>query len=213
MTKDLPPYVMATGTLKSVLEKIKKAAVPPRFTQDFLVTKLGFKGSGSTKAIIPFFKKIGLLGSDGIPTSLYEKFRDPDPQKAGFAIAESMKVGYTDLYERDEYFHDLDKNKTKDFLVTATGSDPKNASINSLNNTLEVLKSFANFDRKSATVEDDNQIEKTKQIPKATPAAKSSKSDFNISYTINLNLPETSDPAVFDAIFKSLKEHILSDEE
>jgi hypothetical protein len=28
---------------------------------------------------------------------------------------------------------------------------------------------------------------------------------FNLGYTINLNLPATSDPAVFDAIFQELK--------
>jgi hypothetical protein len=35
----------------------------------------------------------------------------------------------------------------------------------------------------------------------------------NLSYTINLNLPATSDQAVFNAIFKSLREHLLSHEE
>jgi hypothetical protein len=32
---------------------------------------------------------------------------------------------------------------------------------------------------------------------------------LNLGYTINLNLPATSDPAVFNAIFKALKEHLL----
>lgn len=36
---------------------------------------------------------------------------------------------------------------------------------------------------------------------------------LNLGYTINLNLPATSDPAVFNAIFKSLKEHLLRDED
>ena len=34
---------------------------------------------------------------------------------------------------------------------------------------------------------------------------------MNLSYTINLNLPATTDVAVFNAIFKSLKEHLLKD--
>ena len=32
---------------------------------------------------------------------------------------------------------------------------------------------------------------------------------INLGYTINLQLPATSDIAVFNAIFKSLREHIL----
>jgi hypothetical protein len=32
---------------------------------------------------------------------------------------------------------------------------------------------------------------------------------INLSYTINLNLPAATDIGVFNAIFKSLKEHLL----
>ncbi len=32
---------------------------------------------------------------------------------------------------------------------------------------------------------------------------------LNLSYTINLHLPATSEVAVFNAIFKSLREHLL----
>ena len=34
---------------------------------------------------------------------------------------------------------------------------------------------------------------------------------FGLSYQINLVLPKTDDIAVFNAIFKSLKEHLLKD--
>ena len=33
--------------------------------------------------------------------------------------------------------------------------------------------------------------------------------ELKVGYTINLNLPETTNPDVFNAIFKSLKEHLL----
>ena len=41
------------------------------------------------------------------------------------------------------------------------------------------------------------------------PPAQASGLGLNLSYTINLNLPATSDIAVFNAIFKSLKENLL----
>ena len=52
MAVEFPPYVNATGILTSVLKKIIDAPPPPRFTQDFLTAKLGFK-KGSANAIIP----------------------------------------------------------------------------------------------------------------------------------------------------------------
>lgn len=54
------PYVQVTGTLESMLEKIKSASVPEKFSQDFVSTKLLLKG-GSARAIIPFVKKMGLV--------------------------------------------------------------------------------------------------------------------------------------------------------
>jgi Family of unknown function (DUF5343) len=34
------PYITGYGHIKTALEKIKTASTPPRFTQDFLATKL-----------------------------------------------------------------------------------------------------------------------------------------------------------------------------
>lgn len=45
--------------------------------------------------------------------------------------------------------------------------------------------------------------------PPAEPPLSPQSFGLNLGYTINLNLPATSDPEVFNAIFKSLKEHLL----
>jgi hypothetical protein len=59
--------------------------------------------------------------------------------------------------------------------------------------------------------------EHKEQLPAAAAYASgamdsSTKLGLNLSYTINLNLPATSDQAVFNAIFKSLKEHLITNE-
>ena len=81
-----PPYLLSPGTLPKALEKIKVAATPPRFTQDFLNTKLRMKG-GTANALIPFLKKVGFLGTDGTPTGLYEQFRNPTQSQAAIREA------------------------------------------------------------------------------------------------------------------------------
>ena len=67
------PYVPSYGLIGKVLET---AATPPRFTHDFLSTKLGMTG-GSARSLIPFPKRVGFLGTDGAPTDLYKRFRNP----------------------------------------------------------------------------------------------------------------------------------------
>jgi hypothetical protein len=61
--------------VSKVLQAIKNAGTPQRFTQDFLA-ELGFTGGGA-RPIIPLLKRIGMLGTDGAPTPLYTQFRNP----------------------------------------------------------------------------------------------------------------------------------------
>ncbi len=46
--------------------------------------------------------------------------------------------------------------------------------------------------------------------PNVQVPAVSQRLGLNLGYTINLNLPATSDPAVFNAIFRALKENLLT---
>jgi hypothetical protein len=210
MAVEFPPYVNATGILNSVFKKIVEATPPTRFTQDFLTTKLGFK-KGSANSIIPFLKRIGFLGSDGIPTELYNRFRNPSKQ--GYALAEGMKLGFQDLYSRNEYWHNLNKKDLSGSIIEATGTSPNSSTLKAILQTIDVLKQYAIFDGVDVSHEPSEEKkplhETTEEV--VVTQTKKSKDDLgiNLSYTINLNLPETSDITVFDAIFKSLRENLL----
>ena len=71
------PYLTTPGTIKTALDRIREAAVPDRVHPDFVNTILKMKG-GTGGTVIPFLKKIGLVGSDGSPTELY-KLRSRQP--------------------------------------------------------------------------------------------------------------------------------------
>ena len=49
----------------------------------------------------------------------------------------------------------------------------------------------------------------TKNLRKVASSLHRWRGGVRLGYTINLNLPNTNDIAVFNAIFKSLKEHLL----
>ena len=212
MAVEFPPYVGATGILNSVFKKIIDAPPPPRFTQDYLTSKLGFK-KGSANALIPFLKRIGFLGSDGVPTELYNMFRNPT--KAGLAMSKGMKLGYNDLYSRNEYWHDLNKKDLSGLIIEATGTSANSSTLKAILGTIDVLKTYAVFGEEKEFEEQqpEEKVYDNKMIDEPTTVIhhRRAKEDLglNLSYTINLNLPETSDIAVFDAIFKSLKENLL----
>lgn len=215
MAKELPPYVNSTGLLQELFKKIQEAPPPSRFSQDFLFTNLKFKKSGSTIPFIPFMKRIGFLSTDGSPTEIYKRFRNPDNKISGQAMAQAFKVAYADLYDRNEYWHTKSTADLKNFLVEVLEVEKNNPTLTVLVRTIETLKKLSNFEASEDIEgeEEEEQEETTRQngsTGNETAKPKNSElSGINLSYTINLNLPETSDGKVFDAIFKSLKENLL----
>lgn len=201
---DYPPFMNATGLVSRILTKIKEAKTPDRFTQDFLGTNLGFT-SGSAKAFIPMAKRLGLLAADGSPTELYKSFRNPG--SSGAAMTKALKQGYTQLYDRNEYAHKLDRKALEGLIMEATGLEAGNKTLLAIRGTFDTLKGFANFDM---SIDDDKAQDvaelEDEEIGKGDT---SSGLKMNLAYTINLNLPKTDDIAVFNAIFKSLREHLL----
>lgn len=204
-TESKIPYVTAYGNVNKALNNIKKAATPPRFTQDFLATKLALKG-GSAKPLIPFLKRIGFLGSDGVPTDLYKKFRNSTESGAVAAVA--LKKGFAPIFEINEYAQDLKDKDLKGVIVQSTGLEESSSTVKAIMGSFNALKSFAKFDEDIAS-----ELEE-KKLPSDDKSESSSQNanlieGINLGYTINLHLPPTSDIAVFDAIFKSLKEHLM----
>ena len=81
---DYPPYMHAYGNVTKILNKIKEAKTPDRFSHDYLGTVLGFSGGGA-RPFIPLAKRIGLLNADGTPTTLYNQFRNPAQSEQAMA--------------------------------------------------------------------------------------------------------------------------------
>lgn len=202
------PFVQAYGNITKALDRIQAAATPPRFTQDFLGTKLDLTG-GSAKPLIPFLKRLGFLGSDGAPTDIYKKFRNPTER--GRAAAAALKAGFRALYEVNEYIHDAADKDLKGVVVQVTGSEPTSSTVKAILGSFKAVRAFAKFDGDEQLDEQVDAAERDAPFEKhdGSTSVRTSGAEIGLSYTINLNLPATSDIAVFDAIFKSLKEHLL----
>lgn len=214
----MPPFINSTGLITKILEKIQQAQEPERYTQDFQGTVLGY-GSGSARPFIPFLKRLGFLENDGRPTNLYRKFRNADT--AGWAMAQALRHGYKTLYQRNEYAHELSDDKLKNLVVEVTGKAKGAGSVTAIAGSFKACKNFADFN--SSLVSESDDIV-TEQIDAEKPSAHVASSLANtpivrqaqrvgmsFGYTINLNLPDTDDPKVFNAIFSALKETLLKE--
>jgi len=137
------PYVASPGSIKTALEKIRSAATPERVTKDFVSTVLQIKG-GTGGNIPPFLKRIGFVGSDGAPTDLYRRFRNP--ATGGAAVADAIRLGYKDLLQANEYFYRLSDRELLALIVQVTGVEADNRAANLTLSAIKALKAFANFD-------------------------------------------------------------------
>jgi hypothetical protein len=203
------PYVTSPGSIDRALTGIKQAAVPERVSQDFVKTILKVPG-GSGDQMTSFLKKIGFTSSDGSPSDLYKKFRNP--AQSGTAVAAAIRTAYAPLYLRNEFMHELPEEALLGLVTEETGQAHDSGPVKLVCACIKHLKTFANFSQASEPILSGSASAPTHDAP-TRPAAETPISPqsfgLNLGYTINLNLPATSDPEVFNAIFKSLKEHLL----
>jgi len=209
------PYVTAPGSISRALDGIASAATPERVSGDFVKTILKIPG-GSGDQINSFLKKIGFTNSDGTPSSIYKSFRNSATR--GSAAAASLKFGYAPLYVRNEYMHQLTDEKLKGLIIEETGQSEDSSVANLVLASIKSIKKYADFNSSMASEEviESGPATPTYGQPQSVAIHPNIRSQgqgvgMNLAYTINLNLPATSDIAVFNAIFKSLRENLLQD--
>lgn len=210
---DYPPYVNAYGGIPTLFEKIKTAAVPPKFNIDFLSTVLDMKSS-SYRAMIPLLKKLGFLDAGNVPTQAYRDFREDS--LAGGVMAERLRDSYKSLFQANEYAWKLNKDELAGKLRSLTGAAADDPNVAAVTGTFMALSKLANWTgavpkKKEIPSGDDSRVG---EVEKPGGGSKSRGDDafdgkLRLSYTINLNLPATTEIEVFNAIFKSLRENML----
>jgi Family of unknown function (DUF5343) len=210
------PYIATPGNIGKALLGIKAAATPPRVGQDFVKTILKISG-GSGNQMTSYFRKMGFVNDDGTPSETYKKFRNAVTE--GAAVAMALRVAYKPLYVRNEYMHELADASLRGLIVEETGwgKDAKTVSLTVA--CIKQLKGFAKWDvsieepATTAPPKDSGLLPATTTSPghqSPHDPARTQQFRMQLGYTINLNLPATSDVAVFNAIFKSLKDNLLN---
>lgn len=202
------PYVVASGVLKKALEQIITAERPDKFGTNFMATILNLTG-GAARAVPPFLKKMQFIGPDGSPTLLYSKFKTESGRNR--AAYDGLKNAFSELFRRNEYIHRADESSVKDTIVEITGLKRTDPIVRLMYSSFDVVRGFISGDVSSAaegepsTESSDTQTASLAQSNRGT----NDELRLGLSYQINIVLPETENIAVFNAIFRSLKDNLL----
>ena len=209
------PYIASLGNIPRALDGIIQAPVPDRVSQDFVKSILKITGSSGDQ-VTSFLKKIGFADASGSATDIYRKFRNSASR--GTAAAQALKHGYAELYKHSEYVHAMDDNEIEGLIVQVTGSAANARNVKLTLNCFKNLREYAHFNSGEATsVEIQHKKEDAddqERIPDQRMQREAQGSfGLKLGYTININLPATTDQEVFNAIFKSIKQNLLTDDD
>lgn len=202
-------YLVASKKTKDILKAIQNAQAPKRFTFNFLES-LGFK-STNDRLIIPVFKSLGFLNANGEPTKRYFAFLDQ--ARGPRVLAEGIREAYADLFQINRKANDLSQVDIKNKLKTLTQGKPSDSVLGNMARTFKALCQSADFSEVPPS--EVQEKEESLNVPPAPEPPKLEKlqtpplSLGGLVYNIQLVLPDSRDQAVYDAFFKSLKEHLL----
>jgi hypothetical protein len=146
---------------------------------------------------------MGLVASDGTPTELYSRFKTDSGR--GAAALQAIKNAYPEIYKRSEYAHSVTDAKVKDIILEITGLQPKDPIVGLIKSTFNMIKSYIG----GATTADELPAAIDSSALERAENQSGAKANVGLSYHINIVIPETSNVAVLNAIFRAVKDNLL----
>lgn len=194
-------YTQAYGQLGEFFSKIRDAQAPDKFTNQIL-KDLGFK-SNNHRPFIPLMKSLGFLAADGTPTQRYHDYRNHSMSKN--KMGEALKEAYSDIFLIKEKPTTSDRELIQGKFKSFHNASDNVAKLHT--NTFYALLDLANLDSKKTKQHDvEAEIEPSKTIEQEAIVKATS---LGLHYNIQIHLPATKDVEVYNAIFKSLKDHLI----
>jgi hypothetical protein len=194
-------YVQPVNRLPEILSKIRDGQAPERFTQQ-LLKDWGF-ASTNDRPFIPLLKALGFLSPDGKPTQRYHDYRDHSRSKR--VLGQAMREAYSDIFLIKEHPNESDRTAVEGKFKSFHNASDNVAGL--MAKTFFALLPLADISALGASSA--AEVEK-----KSTGEEKKSGTDGGfrgnpgLHYNIQIHLPATKDTEVFNAIFKSLREHL-----
>ncbi len=203
-------YTLKPSGIPAYFDAILQAQAPKRFSIKFLES-LDFK-TATDRLFIGVLKDLGFLDADGVPTKRYYEFLDRSQSKK--ILAAALKDAYSDLFSVNTNADKLSPEEARNKLRTLYAGSKKDGVIARIARTFTALCEYAEFSPGPAPHTSKTKEEPAKppaqQPPQTPPRLEQQKSISldSLQYHINIVLPESRDQAIYDAIFKSLRDHL-----
>ncbi|WP_445191951.1 DUF5343 domain-containing protein [Sphingomonas sp. Tas61C01] len=202
-------YVLGVSRFPDFFARIRDGQAPDQFTNQ-LLKDWGFSSSND-RAFIPLLKSLGFLSASGQPTQRYHDYRDHSQSRK--VLAESLREAYRDIFLITSSPKEGDRESVKGKFKSY-----HNASDNTAANMTATFYGLLKLADLSSAADARSDVKKGHEREEASPVIEAQSSEgangsnkigTSFHYNIQVHLPATKDVEVYNAIFKSLKEHLV----
>lgn len=201
-------YLTSMKNLSGILNSIVGAQAPERFTTRFLES-LGY-ANAADRLMIGVLKSLGFLADDGRPTQRY--FDYLDQTRASTVMAQAIREAYADLFKVNKAANKLSKTEVTNKIKTLTQGQYSESVLDKMAATFGALCSHADFEAAAPSIDVGEGVPQLNSVdtppPVFQPPSGKGLSIGGLVYNIELVLPESRDPKVYDALFESLRRHL-----
>lgn len=207
-------YLTSFKNTADILAAIQGAQAPDRFTAKFL-EGLGY-ASSNDRAMTNVLKALNFIDDNGVPQKRYHEYLDQTQSAA--ILAAGIRDAYADLFRINKNAHTMSTGDVKNKMKTLSEGQFTDRILQQMAGTFTTLVKSADFSADAAIAkerreesdgsESNTGSDGTLPTPPGAPDAPGTTRIGGLVYNINIHLPESRDPAVYNALFKSLKEHL-----
>lgn len=158
-------------------------------------------------------KALGFTDESGNPKQPYFDYLDDERHES--VLAEGIRRAYADLFKLNNKANEMDAAWVKNKLKTLTQGAKGDAVLTKMAATFVALCKHADFSNSVATPKEAKPEVSAEpavapqHVEQPQPQTHGKQHRFALAYNISIELPAVRDQAVYDAIFKSLRENLL----
>jgi hypothetical protein len=200
-------YLTSAKNLGGILNSIVGAQAPEKFTTRFLES-LDYKTS-TDRLIIGVLKSLGFLADDGRPTQRYFDYLDQTQSEV--VMAQAIRAAYSDLFQINKSANKMSKSEVVNKFKTLSQGQYSEAVLDKMAMTFTALCSHADFETSAVAKDLPENVESLQEDTATSERSDTTSKGLSFGglvYNIQLILPESRDPKVYDALFEALKRHL-----
>jgi hypothetical protein len=199
-------YLVTTKNAEAFFNAVQGAKAPERFTTKFL-KDLDFTSSND-RLYIGLLKGLRFLDENGAPVDRYFAFLDQTQSRR--VLADALREAYDELFALNKSAEKMTVDEVKGKLESLTQGQKSDTVIGWMANTFKGLADLADWTSPATSNQQEDTQPTSPSSPVPTPAGvETARRELELHYNIQLILPESRDQAVYDALFSSLRRHLL----